>query len=202
MQVTIRNTFHLLLVMTALLAAQTVAHATQPVAAQRQYRAEMAFDYTFLRSNAPPGGCGCFNMNGGSATFAFPVGTGKLSLVGDATLVQGSSISSNNFNLTLGAYTAGVRYRPRFKYSSLKPFGQVLIGVAHSGGSLVHSPLYTIPNAGASFAANIGGGLDLRAGQRFSIRLVEADYLVTTFQNGDNDHQNNVRLSSGLVLHF
>jgi outer membrane immunogenic protein len=200
MQVTIRTSFRLLLV--ALLAAQVVAYAQQPTAAQRQFRAEIAFDYTFLRSNAPPGGCGCFNMNGGSATFAFPLGAGKLALVGDATLVQGSSISGNNYNLTLGAYTAGVRYRTRFKYSALKPFGQVLVGVAHSGGSLVHSPLYTVPNAGASFAANVGGGLDLRASQRFSIRLVEADYLITTFQNGDNDHQNNLRLSSGLVLHF
>ena len=36
---------------------------------------------------------------------------------------------------------------------------------------------------------------------RFSVRLVEADYLLTTFDNGSNNHQNNLRISAGVVLH-
>ena len=46
------------------------------------------------------------------------------------------------------------------------------------------------------------GGLDLRVNPRFSIRLVEADYLLTTFDNGSNNHQNNLRVSAGVVIHF
>lgn len=34
------------------------------------------------------------------------------------------------------------------------------------------------PNA---FAANLGGGLDLRANRRILFRLIEAGYLITTF---------------------
>jgi hypothetical protein len=49
---------------------------------------------------------------------------------------------------------------------------------------------------------NVGGGLDLRLSPRVSLRLVEANYLVTTFDNGVNDHQNIRRLSAGLVVHF
>jgi peptidoglycan-associated lipoprotein len=33
-------------------------------------RAELALGYTYMHSNAPPCGCGCFNLNGGSATVA------------------------------------------------------------------------------------------------------------------------------------
>src|ERR1039458_3576736 len=86
---------------------------------------------------------------------------------------------------------------PRLKHSPMQPFGQVLAGLAHSSGTLVQGQNSTTANAGAAFAANLGGGLDLRVNQRFSVRLVEADYLVTTFDNGVNDHQNNLRLKIG-----
>jgi peptidoglycan-associated lipoprotein len=201
MRIGIKVTLFLLSVMAALSSAQLAANA-QPAAPAPQFPAEIAFDYSFLRSNAPPGGCGCFNLNGGSATFAWLLHQGRFALVGDATLAQASSISADNLNLTLGSYTAGIRYRPRLNRSSLQPFGQVLIGVAHTGGSLVHGPASSVSNAGASFASNIGGGVDLRLTPRIAIRLAEADYLLTTFKNGDNDHQNNLRLSAGLVFHF
>jgi len=57
-------------------------------------------------------------------------------------------------------------------------------------------------NAGSAFAANLGGGVDWRASRRFSVRLLEADYLVTTFDNGVNDHQNSLRLGAGVVMRF
>ena len=53
-----------------------------------------------------------------------------------------------------------------------------------------------------AFAANLGGGLDLRLNHRFSIRLIEADYLLTTFNNQSNNRQNNARISAGAVIRF
>jgi outer membrane immunogenic protein len=200
MRIGIKVTFFLLSVMAALSSAQLAANA-QSATPTPQVRAEIAFDYSFLRSNAPPGGCGCFNLNGGSATFAWLLHQGRFALVGDATLAQAGSVSTDDFNLTLGSYTAGIRYRPRLS-RSLQPFGQVLVGIAHAGGSLVHGPTSSVSNAGASFASNVGGGVDLRITPHFAIRLAEADYLVTTFKNGDNDHQNNLRLSTGVVFRF
>ena len=191
----------LVLVAIAFSTAGPIAMA-QTTAADKQPRAELALDYTYLRSNAPPGGCGCFNLNGGSATFAWPVRPGKFALVGDITVAHAGAISSNGYSLTLGAYTVGVRYLPRFVRSPLRPFGQVLVGLAHSSGSLVQRQTPDASSAGEAFAANLGGGLDLRIDRRFSLRLVEADYLVTTFDNGDNDHQNTLRLSAGAVFHF
>jgi hypothetical protein len=91
---------------------------------------------------------------------------------------------------------------PRLKHSTLQPFGQVLAGLARSSGTLVQGSPPGAGNAGAAFPANLGGGLDLSASRRFSIRLVEADYLLTTFDNGSNNHQNNLRISAGVVIHF
>jgi peptidoglycan-associated lipoprotein len=202
MRVRTKVIFALLLTIAVVSAAAQTPVPTAP-AAEIPRRVELAFDYTYLRSNAPPGGCGCFNMNGGSVTFAWPVKPGRLAIVADLT-IDGSSeaISSKNFNLTLGTFTVGPRYLLPVHHFPLQPFGQVLAGVAHASGSLVDgkTPAYT--DATATFAADIGGGADLRISPVLSIRLAEADYLVTTFNNGVNSHQNNTRLSSGIVFHF
>lgn len=203
----IRNqySFAFLLACAVVSTASAVAQApAQPAAAtEKPLRAELALDYSYLHSNAPPGGCGCFNLNGGSATFAWaPKPGGSIALVGDITADHAGSISSSGDSLTLSAYTLGARYRQHIGHSPLQPFGQVLVGFAHSSGSLVGGQSPAASNAGAAFAANIGGGLDLRANRRFSFRLIEADYLLTTFDNGTNDHQNNLRISAGVVVHF
>jgi len=84
----------------------------------------------------------------------------------------------------------------------VQPFGQVLVGLVHSSGTVVEGSNPGAGNAGAAFASNIGGGLDLKASRRFAIRLIEADYLVTTVDNSSNNHQNNLRISAGVVLRF
>ena len=207
MRLRIKHIFALLLTIAAVSAAQAVAQsAAQPAptsgSANKPFRAELELGYSYLRSNAPPGGCGCFNLNGGSASFAWAIVPGKWDLVGDVVSGHGSNISANGYGLTLSAFTGGVRYIPPFRNSSLHPFGQVLLGMAHSSGTLVSSSNSSTTNAGAAFAANLGGGLDLSASRRFSIRLIEADYLVTTFNNGANNHQNNLRIGAGVVQHF
>jgi peptidoglycan-associated lipoprotein len=203
----IRNqySFAFLLACAVVSTASAVAQApAQPAAAtEKPLRAELALDYSYLHSNAPPGGCGCFNLNGGSATFAWaPKPGGSIALVGDITADHAGSISSSGDSLTLSSYTVGARYRQHIGQSPFQPFGQVLVGFAHSSGSLVAGPSPAASNAGAAFAANLGGGLDLRANRRFSFRLIEADYLLTTFDNGTNNHQNNLRISTGVVVHF
>jgi peptidoglycan-associated lipoprotein len=201
MRLRINRTFALLLTFAAASTVQTVAQSpVQP--ASGKPRAELALDYSYLHSNAPPGGCGCFNLSGGSATFAWPIRAGSFDLVGDVTIARAGTVSTSGDNLTLSTFTVGGRYLPRLGHSSLQPFGQVLIGLAHSSGTLVQGSNSAAANAGAAFAGIFGGGLDLRATPRFSIRLVEADYLLTTFDNGSNNHQNNLRISAGVVIHF
>ncbi|MFZ1938942.1 MAG: hypothetical protein WBA18_10760 [Terracidiphilus sp.] len=202
MRITIRNTFALLLTMAAVSTRPAVAQNTAPNSGAMEPRAHLALGYSYVHSNAPPGGCGCFNLNGGSASFAWSFKPESWAVVGDVVSGYSGSVSSAGYGLTLSAFTAGVRYTPPVGHSSLHPFGQVLAGVAHSSGTLVQGSLSATTNAGAAFAGNFGGGLDLRASRRFSIRLVEADYLLTTFDNGSNNHQNNLRISAGVVIHF
>ena len=73
MRLRIKHKFVLLLTLAAVFAAQAAAQASsgQSVpASDKPLRAELALGYTYLRRNAPPGGCGCFNVNGRSAIFA------------------------------------------------------------------------------------------------------------------------------------
>jgi peptidoglycan-associated lipoprotein len=200
MRLRINRTFVLLLTVAAVSASPALAQDKNSAAPPLRY--ELALDYSYMHSNAPPGGCGCFNLNGGGATFAWAIVPGKWDLVGDIVADHASNISAAGYGLTLSAYTAGVRYIAPFHTSSLQPFGQVLVGFAHSSGTLVQAPNAGSANAGAAFASNLGGGLDLSVNRRFSIRIIEADYLVTTFNNGANNHQNNTRISAGVVMHF
>jgi hypothetical protein len=198
-----RFRFRSLLSLAVLLLLARAASSAETPATVAQPRTEVALGYTYLRSNAPPGRCGCFNLNGGSASFAWSLNR-SLALAGDVTVDRAGAISSSGLDLTLSTYTAGLRYRPRFGHTAagaarLQPFAQVLAGVAHSSGTLVQGQ---VSNSGAAFAANLGGGLDLKASRLFSIRLLEADYLVTRFDNGVNDHQNILRIGAGVVLHF
>jgi peptidoglycan-associated lipoprotein len=162
---------------------------------------ELAFDYSYVNSNLPPGGCGCFGMNGGSVQLAVPLMGSSFSFAADFTIASQSSAASSSNSLTLSSYTAGARYRPKLK-SSVQPFGEVLAGFSHASGTLVASPLPASANAGIAFASLVGGGLDIRMNPRVSLRVVQADYYVTTFDNGTNNHQNNLRLGAGVVVHF
>jgi outer membrane immunogenic protein len=201
MRLRINREFALLLTIAVASIARSAAQSpVQPASVKP--RAELAIDYSYLRSNAPQGSCGCFNMNGGNATFAWPLGSGKFALAGDVTIAHAGTVSTSGDNLTLSTFTAGVRYLPPMNSRSFQPFAQVLVGLAHSSGTLVQGANPGAANAGAAFAGNFGGGLDWRATPRFSIRLVEADYLLTTFDNGTNNHQNNLRISAGVVIHF
>jgi outer membrane immunogenic protein len=183
----------------AVSSATLQAQATAP--AQVTHRPEVALEYTYAHSNAPPADCGCFSINGGSASFAEPLGRGYWALVFDTTVAHGSGISSRNYDLTLSVLTAGFRFRPS-PYARWNPFGEVLIGGEHAAGSLVGPATPAAHDGGGVFALNAGGGLDRRINDRWSIRVVEADYLLTTSTNGVNNRQNNIRISTGVVYHF
>ena len=140
-------------------------------------------------------------MNGASASFARPFGEGVWAAVFDVTTAHASGISAGDYDLTLSVFTVGGRYRP-WPDSQWSPFGQVLIGASHASGALVEGNTPAATDATLKFASNVGGGLDYWISDRFSVRVLEADYLLTTYSNRTNDHQNNLRLSVGVAFHF
>jgi len=44
--------------------------SARPASAQVA-RMEVGGEYSFVNTNAPPGGCGCFSMNGGTGWFVY-----------------------------------------------------------------------------------------------------------------------------------
>lgn len=162
---------------------------------------EFALDYTFVRSNAPPSECGCFPMNGASVSIAQPFGSHQYSAVFDATIEHASGISAGDYGLTLSVFTVGLRYRP-WPESPWSPFGEVLLGASHASGSLVEGNTPAAQDGSLRFASNIGGGIDYWLSPQWSIRVLEADYLLTTYDNRTDNRQNNLRLSVGAAFHF
>jgi outer membrane immunogenic protein len=170
--------------------------AVSQLAAQDLPAWEISAGYTFVRTNAPPGQCGCFSMNGGNGAIAYRF-SDYFSVAADVAAVRSGNVDGSNQGLTLTSYQFGPRFAVPL-HSRITPFGEVLVGGAHASG-LSYGSNGISSNA---FAATIGGGLDLNLTRRISLRLVEADYYVTRFPNGLNDHENNLRVSAGIVLHF
>lgn len=63
----------------------------QPSAAQFEPKAEVALECDYVHSNAPPSGCGCFSMNGGSASAAFQLHGDRLRLASSAERTPATS---------------------------------------------------------------------------------------------------------------
>lgn len=167
-------------------------------AAQDAPRMELGIDYNYVRTNAPPGGCGCISMNGGDGWFAYNL-THSFAAVAQFSVQHASNIGGAA-DLTFSSYLFGPRYRRRVTMR-IVPFGQLLFGSTHADGSLApgSSGIAGSPNA---FAMTAGGGVDVEMRRRLAIRPAEVDYFLTRFDNGVNDHQNNLRFSAGVAFRF
>jgi peptidoglycan-associated lipoprotein len=205
MRVWIKCAFVLLLTIAVVSPRQAAAQAAPQatgVPPEAPVHADIAFGYSYLHSNAPVGGCTCFYMNGFNVSSAWPLRAGGFAIAGDFTFETIGNINSTNYSLNIRTLSVGTRYLFHTHHRSFQPYAEVLVGGAHAAGSLSRLPNPLNNNAILAFAATAGGGVDLRAGKTFSLRLVEADYLPTTFDNGVNNHQNNFRIASGLVIRF
>jgi hypothetical protein len=74
--------------------------------------------------------------------------------------------------------------------SKLRPFAEALFGASHINAGAVGSD--------TSFATALGGGLDYKIIRPVAWRF-QGDYVQTRFFSAT---QNNVRLSTGIVLRF
>jgi hypothetical protein len=120
------------------------------------------------------------NLNGWNASLE-----GKflpwIGLVGDLGGTYGNHIGEHNF-----------LFGPRVSVSvrGIRPFAEVLIGAGHV--AIDHGPSDT------SFANAVGGGLDYHVAGPIAVRG-QLDWIHTRFfSNGQND----IRFSTGIVVHF
>jgi outer membrane immunogenic protein len=178
------------------------ASCAVPAVAQSNSSAiwEVGAGYNFVHTNAPPSGCGCFSMNGGTASIAHRF-TPSFSIAGEFNGVTNGNVNASGHSLMLLTYRAGPRYRLSPGSGRFSPFAQVLVGGVHASGAL-YAPSGAPSGSANAFAASIGGGLDVDLNRHVALRLVEVDYLLTLLPNGVNSRQNNLNLTTGVVFRF
>lgn len=183
-----------------LVAAVLTLTLASAAAAQDSYKGDIAATYNWVHSNAGPGQCGCFGLNGGGISGSWNF-VGPWSAVTEINAQHGSNEPTAGGSLTLVSYLAGVRYQlpqPWLEGAHKPhPFVQVLVGAAHAGGGVAG-----VGDGAYEFASRVGGGVDVPLSAHFAVRAIEMDYYVTRFANLDNDHQNNFLVGAGIVFHW
>ena len=177
-----------------------IGQSAPAMAVKSQSSGDVALTYHWLRTNAQPGECGCFDLNGGGISGSWNFRP-RLAVVTEFSAEYAGQAPSTGDSLTLTSYLAGMRYVlpqlwPRGRYG-LKPFAQLLVGAAHAGGGMAGAG-----DATFAFATRVGGGTDLPVSPRFAVRIIQIDYDLTTFHNSVNRHQNNLLLGSGIVFRW
>lgn len=156
------------------------------------------------------------NCAGGGGTLAYNVS----SLVGIAADLGGCKIFSNAYGLgnTVDGNEFTYLFGPRFTYrsgSKFEPFGEVNFGGTRVSVSCKSSASNCNAATGGNtytknaFALTVGGGFQVKLSRKFSLRLVQAEYLYTRFGNNcalaacnNNNSQNSFRLKSGIVINW
>jgi hypothetical protein len=174
--------------------------ATPGAELQNGRKLEVGGEYNYVRSNSPPGTCGCISMNGGDAWLSYNL-TPTWAAVAQISSQTASNIgASRDLDLTFMSYLFGPRASRRVT-DHFVTFVQALFGVAHANGSMAPGSS-GIAGSPRAFAMSAGAGVDIKITRNFFIRPAEVDYYLTLFNNGVNSRQNNLRLSSGIVFRF
>jgi len=186
------------------------------VMAQDDHKVEVTGDYSYFRFN--PGLSKYFNshsLNGGGGDVTYFL----TSMIGVKADLQGygsytectkpgapiSGCASGN----LFTYMFGPEIK--FRMGKLEPFGEVLLGGAHS--NLYANACTKITGfvcaskspSNNAFAFDVGGGVDFAVTEKIAIRIVDADYVLTRFGNnftGGNNSQSNFRFQTGVQFRF
>lgn len=108
------------------------------------------------------------------------------------------------FKTKLFNFLVGPEVKARNR-TRVTPFAHALFGVAHGRGALdTTGPALNLSEriTDTGFSMAFGGGVDVRAHKRFSIRAM-MDYnpvFITRTDEGINDRRDNVRLSVGILF--
>jgi outer membrane immunogenic protein len=169
-----------------------------PAQAQETPKVDVFAGYSYVRENPGPSGGDSFSLNGGSASVTYHI-KDWISGVADFGGYHNGDILGSGVDGTLSTYLFGPRISYR-SYKHFRPFAEALFGVAHAGASISGG----LNGSQNSFAMAIGGGVDYRISNRLSLRPLQVDYLMTRFpeETPNNQTQNNLRASTGIVIHF
>lgn len=169
------------------------------VSGQQTLPVEIAAAYNYVHTNAPPSGCGCFSLQGGSGAVLWNLSPRTEPLF-KISVTRADAVNGTSSNLVLTSYLAGARF-PLLSRGRFAPYAEAAVGAVHATGTLITR---STANGGAetTFAATIGGGLRVNLTTHLALQAVQADYYVTQVPNGVDGQQNNLLLSAGVLLRF
>ena len=179
-----------------------LALAVAAMAQDEPARVEAFAGYSYVRATVDTtflGGTGHqpeegSNFNGGSGQLAFNLNK-WLGAVADFGGYTTNSTTSVTGNTNAFSYMFGPRVFLS-RTGRIRPYGQVLLGGARLANSFMSS------GSENAFAMALGGGIDYSVSKHLAVRPIQAEYFLTKFSDGNNNRQNNVRLSAGVVFRF
>ena len=187
-------------------------------------KAEIAIDYSYVHFAAVDFTTTnseffrAYNLNGGGGSVVFDFGRLfglKAEFQGYASQTRGIVLPPGNPFIPQGA-VANVQgnlftymFGPQIgkRYGIFRPYAHALVGGGHSNvyahaWSLLNIAQFAKSPSNNAFAADVGAGLDIAAGQHFAIRPVEVSYLYTNFSNLLTNSQNSFRYLGGVVYNM
>ena len=121
---------------------------------------------------------------------------------------EGNPATNTEITNAIHASTHTAMYGPSFAYrkiSAIEPFAHILLGAVNEKASLTSTGVSltgtSIDSSGWAFATALGGGADIKISKLLAVRG-QADWIRSTFQDGEKDRQNNIRVMGGLVFRF
>lgn len=179
-------------------------------------RVELFLGYSYLRA-VPTYAAGnrLVDLNGGSASLAYNFNR-YLGIVADVGGYDDSKVRLTGADPSVDVNSSGTVYSylfgPRISFRGhgrVTPFVQALFGEVRASDVTIASGCTgascTVLPEESKFGFTAGGGLDLRVHRHFALQLIQAEYLMTNFEDhdtGKSASQNDMRLSSGIVFRF
>ena len=157
-------------------------------------RREIGLNYNYIHANAPPGQCGCFSLNGGSAAIVYNIRP-NWSAVADVSVAHANNVDGTLQNITIINYLFGPRRSWR-NHTRYIPYAQVLLGGAKED---VNFEFVINRN---SFGLSAGGGVTTRLSRRVGFNIAQFDYVYTQIPNAKSNRQNNIRIATGFIFRF
>jgi len=99
-----------------------------------------------------------------------------------------ASVDAKTHNLV-----GGVQIKDNSKETTFKPFAHVMAGFVNARASGLG-----FSDSSTGFSGVIGGGLDIRAGKRIDVRVIQVDYNPT---HVEGEWQHYFRIGAGIVIH-
>lgn len=121
--------------------------------------------------------------------------------VADFSMLKTKNMASSGVPLTLMMETFGPRYTYSLPKLKSGIYAQGLVGHVAGLNGVFPGVNGSVPSAG-SFAANVGGGVNVKIAKTLAWRAVEASWLRTALPSQTGSAQNNLRLGSGMIFSF